>query len=204
MRDLPPRQTLAAHVTARQNQQSRKPMPAFEIKPLNPETYRKQTRRSTLIVAVTFVVLAMGLSAAAVAMFGEPGGDNLRLNIAGVAIGLGVTVLLVRLVYWQQPWMASAVYGWRLKRALMSVTNVMHHVKAGVAIEDPTAMKLLRFYHQGLEQMHQLDANSGSLLEMRAEIEQHRSAMEAARLDVDQPRLEPGWIETVKKIDAVK
>ncbi|HBB79780.1 MAG TPA: DUF3087 domain-containing protein, partial [Pseudomonas sp.] len=45
-------------------------MPAFEIKPLNPETYRKQTRRSTLIVAVTFVVLAMGLSAAAVAMFG--------------------------------------------------------------------------------------------------------------------------------------
>ncbi|WP_312520266.1 DUF3087 domain-containing protein [Stutzerimonas nitrititolerans] len=179
-------------------------MPAFEIKPLNPETYRKQTRRSTLIVAVTFVVLAMGLSTAAVAMFGEPGGDNLRLNIAGVAIGLGVTVLLVRLVYWQQPWMASAAYGWRLKRALMSVTNVMHHVKAGVAIEDATAMKLLRFYHQGLEQMHQLDANSGSLLETRAEIEQHRSAMEAARLDVDQPRLEPGWIEAVKKIDAVK
>ncbi len=179
-------------------------MPAFEIKPLNPETYRQQTRRSTLAVVATFVLLAMGLSAAAVAMFGEPGGDNLRMNIAGVVIGLGLTVLLVRLVYWQQPWMASAVYGWRLKRSLMSVTNVMHHVKAGVALEDPTAMKLLRFYHLGLTQMHQLDANSGSLLEMRAEIEQHRSAMETLGLDVDQQRLEPTWIESVKKIDAAK
>ena len=179
-------------------------MPVFEIKPINPETYRQQTRRSTLIVAVTFIVLAMGLSTAAVAMFGEPGGDNLRWNIAGVVIGLGLTVLLVRMVYWQQPWMAAAVYGWQLKRSLMSVTNVMHQVTAGVAVGDESAIKLLRFYHLGLTQMHQLDANSGSLLEMRAEIERHREATQAQGLDVDQQRLDPSWLKTVKKIDAVK
>lgn len=179
-------------------------MPAFEIQPLNPETYRQQTRRSTLIVAATFLVLAMGLASAAVALFGEPGGDNLRLNIAGVAAGFGLTLLLVRKVYWAQPWMASAVYGWRLKRSLMSVTNVMHHVTAGVALKDPTAMKLLRFYHLGLTQMHQLDANSSSLLEARAEIDAHREAMQALGLDLDQQRLETGWIDAVKKIDAVK
>lgn len=39
-------------------------MVIFEInKQLSPETYRQQTRRSTLIVAVTFAVLAMGLAA---------------------------------------------------------------------------------------------------------------------------------------------
>lgn len=179
-------------------------MPAFEIRPMDPETYRQQTRRSTLVVALTFAGLAMGLSAVAVAMFGEPGGDNLRLNIAGVVAGLLLTIALVRLFYWHQPWMAAAAYGWHLKRSLMAVTNVMHHVKAGVRVSDPTAMKLLRFYHEGLEQMHKLDANSGSLLEMRAEIEQHRMAMQEAGLDVDQPRLEPGWIETVKKIPATR
>lgn len=179
-------------------------MPEFEIKPVNPETYRQQTRRSTFFVAATFLVLAMGWSTVVVAVFGERGGDNLRLNLAGVALGFALTILLVRAVYWHKPWMASAVYGWRLKRSLMSVTNVMHHVKAGVALEDPAAMKLLRFYHLGLTQMHQLDANSGSLLEMKAEIEQHRSAMETLGLDVDQQRLEPTWIETVKKIDAAK
>lgn len=179
-------------------------MPVFEIKPVSPETYRQQTRRSTLVVAVTFLVLAMGLATLAVALFGEPGGDNLRLNIAGVAAGLGLTVLLVRMVYWRQPWMAPAVYGWRLKRSLMSVTNVMHHVTAGVAIADPSAMKLLRFYHLGLTQMHQLDANSSSLLEVRAEIERHREAMQAQGLDLDQQHLEPAWIDAVKKIDGVK
>jgi len=179
-------------------------MPVFEIQPLNPETYRQQTRRSTLIVAVTFLVLAMSLSSVAVALFGEPGGDNLPLNIAGVAAGFALTGLLLRKVYWTQPWMASAVYGWRLKRSLMRVTNVMHHVTAGVAIKDPTAMKLLRFYHLGLTQMHQLDANSSSLLEVSAEIERHREAMQAQGLDLDQRRLEPAWIDAVKKIDAVK
>ena len=179
-------------------------MSAFEIKPLNPETYRQQTRRSTLVVAATFVVLAMGLSTMAVAIFGESGGDNLRLNIAGVVAGLLLTIALVRMFFWEQPWMASAVYGWRLKRSLMSVTNVMHHVKAGVVVGDETAMKLLRFYHLGLTQMHQLDANSSSLLEVRAEIEGHKERMQAQGLDLDQPRLEAGWIDTVKKIDAAK
>ncbi|CDZ94043.1 DUF3087 domain-containing protein [Pseudomonas saudiphocaensis] len=179
-------------------------MSSFEIRPQNPETYRQQTRRSTLVVAATFAVLAMGLSTMAVAMFGEPGGDNLRLNIAGVVAGLLLTIALVRTFYWEQPWMASAVYGWRLKRSLMSVTNVMHHVKAGVAAGDETAMKLLRFYHLGLTQMHQLDANSSSLLEVRAEIEGHKERMQAQGLDLDQQRLEAGWIDTVKKIDAAK
>lgn len=179
-------------------------MPVFEIKPVNPETYRRETRRSTLIVVVTFAALAMGLSTLAVTLFGEPGGDNLRLNIAGVAVGFALTVLLVRMLYWSQPWMASAVYGWRLKRSLMSVTNLMHHVTTGVAAADPAAMKLLRFYHLGLTQMHQLDANSGSLLEVKAEIERHRARMEEQGLDTDQPRLEPAWLDAVKRIDAVK
>ncbi|MCQ2036678.1 DUF3087 family protein, partial [Stutzerimonas kunmingensis] len=78
-------------------------MVLFEIVPLSPETYRQQTRRSTLIVAATFAVLAMGLSTLAVALFGEPGGDNLRLNIIGVVAGLALTIGIVRWLYWQQP-----------------------------------------------------------------------------------------------------
>lgn len=45
----------------------------FEIQPQNPEIYRSQTRRSTIIIALIFLALAMVLSTAAVAMFGEPG-----------------------------------------------------------------------------------------------------------------------------------
>ncbi len=75
----------------------------------------------------------MLLSSLLVMFFGESGGDNFRLNIAGVAVGVFSTAALVRVVFIKQPWMAANIYGWQLKRNLMRVTNVMHHVTDGVA-----------------------------------------------------------------------
>jgi hypothetical protein len=175
----------------------------FEIdQQLDPITYRRQTRRNTLVVALIFVVLAMLLSSASVQLFGEPGADNFRWNLAGVVAGLLLSVALVRVLLWPQPWMAATVYGWRLKRSLMSITNVMHHVKAGVVARDPSAMKLLRFYHLGLAQMHRLDGNNADLTEI-GEAELHRERMEAQGLEAEQFRLDPSWIEAVKKHPAL-
>ncbi|MDP2243219.1 DUF3087 domain-containing protein [Pseudomonas sp.] len=176
----------------------------FEIRQLNPEKYRQQTRRSTLIIALIFVLLGMLLSSIAVLLFGEPGGDNFRLNLGGIIAGLLLTIALVRLKFWQQPWMAPAVYGWQLKRKLMSITNVMHHVTAGVAAHDQTAMKLLRFYHLGLTQMHQLDANSSALSQVIAEINRHKASMENLSMETEQNQMNPDWLAAVKKIDPGK
>ncbi|WP_455825337.1 DUF3087 family protein [Pseudomonas graminis] len=170
----------------------------FELKPCDPATYRQQTRRSTLIVAVTFLALAMLLSSLAVILFGEPGGDNLRFNVGGVFAGVLITLALVRGPFWRQPWMAAAVYGWQLKRSLMSVTNVMHTVTERVQANDPTAIKLLRFYHLGLTQMHELDANSSSQAQLVGEIETHKAKMQALGIDTEQTRFDPAWLETLK------
>jgi hypothetical protein len=172
----------------------------FEIKPLNAETFRRQTRRSTLIIVVIFLVLGMALSTLSVMTFGMPGGNNFWWNLAGIIAGVALTVALVRISFWEQPWMAPAVYGWQLKRNLMRITNVMHHVTAGVSANDPAAMQLLRFYHLGLTQMHQLDANSSALSQLVHEIDRHKERMDALGMDTDQPRLNPAWIEAVKKI----
>ncbi|AWY39773.1 DUF3087 family protein [Pseudomonas putida] len=171
----------------------------FEIQPMNAEIYRKQTRRSTLIIALVFLALAMVLSTAAVALFGEPGGDNLRFNIGGVFAAVLLMVALMRKVFWHQQWLAPAVYSWQLKRSLMSVTNVMHHVTAAVQAGDPDAMKLLRFYHLGLDQMHQLDGNSSDHGQSRREMEQHEARMQAMGIDTRQKRLDPAWLEAVKR-----
>lgn len=170
----------------------------FEIQPIDAITYRQQTRRSTLIIAVLFLVLAMAFSTVAVALFGEPGGDNLRFNVGGVFGAFLLTAALLRGRFWTQTWMAPAVYGWRLKRSLMSVTNVMHQVTAAVEKGDPTAMKVLRFYHLGLTQMHELDGNSSDHGQLHREVEAHRARMEALGLDTDQTRLDPAWLETLK------
>lgn len=171
----------------------------FEIKPFDPETYRQQTRRSTLAIAMIFVALAMLLSGLAVMLLGTPGGDNFRFNAGGVLAAVLVMTVLMRQVFWSQPWMAAAVYGWQLKRSLMRITNVMHRVTAGVQLNDPSAMKLLRFYHLGLNQMHQLDGNTSSFDQMAQEVDRHKAAMQAQGLDPEQTRLDPQWLDLVKK-----
>ncbi|UQS16740.1 DUF3087 family protein [Pseudomonas sp. HS6] len=170
----------------------------FEIQPIDAITYRQQTRRSTLIIAVLFLVLAMAFSTVAVALFGEPGGDNLRFNVGGVFAAFLLTAALLRGRFWNQTWMAPAVYGCRLKRSLMSVTNVMHQVTAAVEKGDPTAMKVLRFYHLGLTQMHELDGNSSDHAQLHREVEAHKVRMETLGLDTDQTRLDPAWLEALK------
>ncbi|MBA1292384.1 DUF3087 domain-containing protein [Pseudomonas lurida] len=170
----------------------------FELKPCDPATYRRQTRRSTLIVALLFLALAMLLSSLAVMLFGEPGGDNFRFNVGGVFAGVLITVALVRGPFWSQAWLAPAVYGWQLKRSLMRVTNVMHNVTERVQANDPTAMKLLRFYHLGLTQMHALDANSSAQAQLVGEMQAHAGKMQALGLDTDQTRLDPAWLDRIK------
>lgn len=166
----------------------------FELKPCDPITYRQQTRRSTLIVAVLFVALAMLLSSLAVMLFGEAGGDNFRYNVGGVFAGVLITLALVRVPFWTQPWLAPAVYGWQLKRSLMRVTNVMHKVTDRVQANDPMALKVLRFYHLGLTQMHELDANSSAQAQLVGEIEAHKAKMQALGLDTEQTRFDPSWL----------
>lgn len=170
----------------------------FEIKPCDPQTYRQQTRRSTLVVAVIFVFLAMLLSTLAVMLFGEPGGDNFRFNVGGVVAGVLLTVALVRGPFWSQAWLAPALYGWQLKRSLMRVTNVMHKVTEQVQANDPAAIKLLRFYHLGLTQMHALDANSSAQAQLVGEMDAHKAKMEALGIETEQTRLDPAWLAAVK------
>lgn len=178
---------------------ARNPVTMFEIQPMNAERFRQQTRRSTVIIALIFLALAMVLSTTAVALFGEPGGDNLRFNVGGVFVAVLVMAALMRGTFWSQAWMAPAVYGWQLKRSLMSITNVMHQVTAAVEAGDPTAMKLLRFYHLGLSQMHELDGNSSDHGQLNREMEQHKARMEALGLDTEQTQLNPARLEAVKQ-----
>ena len=167
----------------------------FEIQPMNAEQYRQQTRRSTLILCVILAALCTLRAALSLNLFGEPGGNNFRWNLGGVIAGLLLTITVVRLYLWQQPWMAAAVYGFRLKRNLMKVTNILHKVEARVADGDHTAMRVLRFYHLGLMQMHKLEDNQTAISDMVKQIDQHHERMLAAGLDPEQNRLDPAWLE---------
>lgn len=175
---------------------------AFEIRALDPAQYRRETRRVAFFMMGCFVIQAMLFATLSVQLLGTPGADNFRFNLAGVIVGVVSTVLLVRFQFWNKPWMASAVYGWALKRHLMRLTNVMHHIKAGVAQEDTHALHALRFYHLGLIQMCQLDNNPTGVSHLVHEIDQHKERMEALGLSSEQITWNESWIEAVRRFKA--
>ena len=108
-----------------------------------------------------------------------------------------LTIALVRGPFWSQAWLAPAVYGWQLKRNLMRVTNVMHKVTERVQANNPAALKLLRFYHLGLTQMHELDANSSAQAQLVREIQEHQAQMKAQGIETEQTRLDPAWLKAM-------
>lgn len=177
---------------------AKKTVEPFKLASIDPDEYRQKTRKASWILIAIFIALAMLYSSLLVMFFGQPSGDNFSLNVTGVLAGVAVTAFLVRTLFSKQPWMAANLYGWKLKRSLMSVTNVMHHVTSAVEAQNPAAMKLLRFYHLGLMQMHKLDGNSSESSELIYEANAHKVRMEELGIDSDQQSLDPAWLAEVK------
>ena len=173
----------------------------FELKEIDPTTYRRETRHISLVIIAIFLTLAMSLAAVSVRLFGEPGGNNLIWNLAGVLTGLALTVIIVRFLFWHRPWMAPAVYAWNLKRNVMRIGNVMHHLKRRVEDNDPDAIRLLRFYHLALNQMYRLDNNVDGLNGLLADQEALRAKMVELGLPTEQHRFDPDSLAAMKLDD---
>jgi hypothetical protein len=74
----------------------------------------------------------------------------------------------------------------------------MHQLKAGVEVEDPVAMKAMRFYHQGLEQMYRLENNESALAELLPESRAHVARLETLEISPDQSTFHPEWVDQLK------
>ena len=176
--------------------------PVFQLQTIDPERYRRETRRSSLIVLLSFAVLAMNCATLTVHLFDDPQQGSVVWNLLGVLLGLLITALLVRTVYWSLPWMASARYGWRLKRCLMRIGNAMHRLERAEAAGDPEALRILRFYHLGVDQMQTLEG--GGRLDDDTDPLRKRvlASLHARGLVPEQTRFEAHWDAHLKRLPA--
>lgn len=171
----------------------------FNLQEIDPNNYRQRTRKSSLILIIVFASLGMGLSSLLVIIWGTPGGNHFRLNLLGVLLGLGITFLLVKMVFSKQPFMREAVYGWHLKRNLMRVTNNMHKIKVLAITSQPEALKLLHFYHLALEQMHRLEGDDTALLELKVEKLATEETMQHLGIETNLNHLDPSWLQAIEE-----
>ena len=167
----------------------------FKIETMDPKIYRKKTRNATLIIMLMFIIIGFGTAHLAVTTLGEYSSNKLILNLLGAFVGLMITGFIVKTWFADKVWMKESMYAWRLKRNLMYVTNVLQKVKDQVEKNDKHAMKVMRFYHLGLEQMHQLEDNNHALIELGAEKRALEVKMTELGLALDQTEFDPQWIE---------
>lgn len=170
----------------------------FQLQQIDPAFYRKQTRNATLRVMALFLVIGMITAMTTVEYLKPYNSSLIFLNLFGAAIGLVITGLVVNVFFKNKPWMAEAIYGWRLKRNLLHITNVIDTLKAKADQNDIEALKILRFYHLGLSQMHQLDNNSHELINLKAEKEQLVQKLINLNIDIDQTQFDPEQIAPYK------
>ena len=170
----------------------------FRLESMEPLDYQRQTRKASIIIIIIFAASAMLLSSLLVMIFGSNEASNFKWNLTGVLLGLFLTIILISSHLRHQPWMDASNYGWRLKRNLMKVTNIMHNVKAGVANDDPVAIKTLRFYHLGLLQMQRLDGNPDQDSDLVNEINQLQEKMQQLGIEPQQEQLNSQWLQQLK------
>jgi hypothetical protein len=171
----------------------------FTIQPIDPKHYRRQTRRATLIMMAIFIVIGFGFAHSSVTYLGEYSSSPLVLNLLGAFLGLLLTGFIVKRFFAHKPWMKEAIYGWQLKRNLMHVTNVLRQVKEQAQADDAHALKVLRFYHLGLEQMHKLDDNNHALVDLMSEKKATEQQMQGLGLELEQLSFDPAWVDVYKE-----
>ena len=101
----------------------------FKIEEIDPVYYRKQTRKSTMIIMAIFIVIGFCLARLAVIYLGEYSDNQIILNFLGAFAGLFITFWIVNSFLKNASWMKEAMYAWRLKRHLMYIYNAMNRLQ---------------------------------------------------------------------------
>ncbi|MBN2607402.1 MAG: DUF3087 family protein [Thiotrichales bacterium] len=166
----------------------------FEIQDVDPKLYRQKTRNATLIIMGMFLVIGMIFATLSVKLLSAYNSNPWVLNFIGALVGLIITFFIVKVFFVDKAWMRESMYGWRLKRSLMRITNVMEKLRKDVAINDHQAIKTMRFYHLGLEQMHRLEDNHSELIDLLAEKRELEDKMNAAGIDLNQSTFDPSQV----------
>lgn len=170
----------------------------FKIEEIDPEHYRKQTRKSTMIIIGIFIVIGFSTARLAVVYFGDYSNNHIVLNFLGAFVGLLITFWIVNAFFKDADWMKEAMYSWRLKRHLMYIYNAMNRLEEAAVQGDIKAIKILRFYQLGTEQMYIMDNNSHELMELRSQMQELESKMKAKGIEVNQTEFDMESVDSYR------
>ncbi|GHB06567.1 DUF3087 family protein [Modicisalibacter luteus] len=128
----------------------------FRFETHDPAQYRRKAKFMAVIVAGQFIIFGLLFSQLLTSRFGS----SLGMNALGVLLGLLATSVVVAVLR-DRPGMRDQRYAWELKRQLSRVSAHLPALRqAGLEQHDPQALDLLAFYHQGMQQLADLNGRT--------------------------------------------
>jgi hypothetical protein len=167
----------------------------FKIEEIDPVHYRKQTRKSTMIIMGIFIVIGFITARLTIIYFGEYTNNHIVLNFLGAFVSLFITFWIVNAFFKDANWMKEAIYAWRLKRHLMTIYNAMNRLHDASDQGDIVAIKILRFYQLGTQQMYRFDNNSHELIELESQMRELESKMKDRGIESNQTEFDVASVD---------
>ncbi|GHC24282.1 DUF3087 family protein [Aidingimonas halophila] len=127
----------------------------FRFESHDPDRYRRKARIISLSMSAQVIVLAVVFSQ--LLSLGLDGG--LWRYLTGILLALLATSLIFAILL-ERPWMAEMRYAWELRQRLSQVRGYLPTLRQAIEENNPTALEVLAFYHQGLEQLAALNGRT--------------------------------------------
>lgn len=156
----------------------------MKLREIDKPTFRKKQRNVAIVFCSVFLVLGLSIAAAFRHWGGNPEGENMLLNLAGVLIGLVITGGMFSLVS-GNPYLEEVRYGWNLKRQVLKIQNKKHVWKERAIAGDQTAATVMAFYYAGVTQLQYLENNEFGQSEMAEERNEFEAQCAAHALEHD-------------------
>jgi DUF3087 family protein len=153
------------------------------LQSIDKTTYRKRLNRVIVVIVIILLVSTLGSSTILIELFGEPGGSNFTLNLIGLGVGASIIGLLIYR-YNRHPYLYEVMYVWRLKQELNRIYRKTAKLKLAVEENNPNALVIMNFNLRGSEQLYELDDNDLTLSELKIEINNFDTKVQALGLSI--------------------
>ncbi len=130
----------------------------MEIREIDKDVYQKKQRKVAILVCSVFAILGLSASALLRHYYGNAEGENMTVNLAGVLIGLLITIIIFSQVF-KKPYFDDIRYTWNLKKRALQIQNHRHKWEQKLQDGSQTAATVLAFYHKATLQLQLLDKN---------------------------------------------
>ena len=157
----------------------------FQLQAVDIKHHNQMARKALFRIMGLFFLIGLPMSMGFTALFGQYFGNHYISDFIGAFIGLVITMTLVYTVFKENDWVKPLLYSWALKRAVMKVYNRLQRIERLAEEGDASALEVMAFYFNALEQMHQLEGNSHELLEIQGKKREWRERFEQAGIDPD-------------------